>query len=162
MMILVLDTEFTDISPDMELLSLALVSMDGAHEFYGERTDVPAERCSRFVREAVLPQMTAQAPISGDIDNLRTRLRAFVDGLPDVARVACDSFYDIEMLSWALGSPWPEKLDSSHLRLGKYLASPTFSESQHRYHSRCSYHHALNDARGLREGLLAWNSRFDR
>lgn len=156
-MILILDCEFSDISPEMELLSLALISLDGEHEFYGERTDVPREHCSTFVRHAVLPQMNAAPPVSGDIQNLRARLRAFVEALPDTATLACDSFYDIELFSWAIGKPWPKKLDGNRLNLAKYTSIPAFSQAQHRFHAAGhSYHHALNDVRALRAGMLAW------
>jgi len=157
MMILIMDTEFSDISPEMELLSLALVSLDGQFEFYGERTDVPREHCSDFVRHAVLPQLKAGPPVAGDIHNLRARLRAFVEALPDKATLACDSFYDIELFSWAIGKPWPKQLDGKRLNLAKYTSIPAFSQAQHRYHSMGhAYHHALNDVRALRAGMLAW------
>lgn len=157
MILLICDTEFTDLTPEMELLSLALVSFDGTHEFYGERSDVPRERCSVFVRDAVLPQLTAPPPVSGDIANLRSRLRAFIDELPDRARIACDSHFDVALLSWALGDPWPPKLDGGRLDLSRYMAHLAFSEAQERYHIEHRYHHALNDARALRAGLLAFN-----
>jgi hypothetical protein len=52
-MLVFLDTEFSDFTrPD--LISLALVAEDG-REFYAERTDYTATRCTEFVRETVLP-----------------------------------------------------------------------------------------------------------
>ena len=156
-MILILDCEFSDISPEMELLSLALISLDGAHEFYGERTDVPKERCSDFVRHAVLPQMTAEPPVAGDLLNLRRRLREFIDSLPDTATLACDSYFDIELFSHTIGKPWPRKLDGQRLNLAKYTGHPAFVQAQHGYHAKgYAYHHARNDARALRAGMLAW------
>ncbi len=156
-MILFLDTEFTDISPEMVLLSVAMVSADGRHEFYGERNDVPLRICSRFVREAVLPLMTAQPPISGDFANLRTRLRAFIEGLPEQGQLACDSFYDIDLLTWVIGEPWPKKLAPNRLDLNQWTSIPVFANAQALYHeSGHPYHHALNDVHGLRAGYLAW------
>lgn len=54
---LYLDTEFTSLSIDRELISLALVSADGA-EFYVELLDGWSEdACSDFTQETVLPQL---------------------------------------------------------------------------------------------------------
>jgi hypothetical protein len=156
-MILILDTEFTDVAPDMELLSLALVSTDGRHEFYGERNDVPVDRCSRFVREAVLPLMDAKAPVSGDLSNLCSRLRTFLDGLPEAATLACDSGYDVQLFCEAIGEPWPERLRRERIDLSMWTALPVFAEAQALYHEMGHpYHHALNDVRALRAGYQAW------
>lgn len=52
-----LDSEFTQLSRDRQLISLALVAADG-REFYVELSDGwCAEDCSEFVRETVLPQL---------------------------------------------------------------------------------------------------------
>ncbi len=57
---LYLDTEFTQLSIDRELISLALVAADGA-EFYVELLDGWSEEaCSDFTREIVLPQLDLQ------------------------------------------------------------------------------------------------------
>ena len=157
-MILFLDTEFTDISPDMELLSVALVSADGAFEFYGERNDVPPAQCSHFVRSAVLPQLTAPPPVSGDRSNLRPRLFAFIEGLPEKSRLACDSVFDMDLFIDLGGLPWPQRLDTHRLVLNVWMSAPAFVTAQHGYHAAGHpYHHALHDARGLRAGYLALN-----
>jgi hypothetical protein len=54
---LYIDTEFTELSLDRRLISLALVDAQG-HEFYVELLDGWDEsHCSDFVREIVLPQL---------------------------------------------------------------------------------------------------------
>lgn len=54
---LYLDTEFTGLTLDYSLISLALVADDGA-EFYVELTDGWCEDdCNAFVHETVLPQL---------------------------------------------------------------------------------------------------------
>ncbi|HEJ2935049.1 hypothetical protein [Pseudomonas aeruginosa] len=54
---LYLDTEFTSLSLDRRLISLALVAEDGA-EFYVELLDGwPEDACSEFTVETVLPQL---------------------------------------------------------------------------------------------------------
>jgi hypothetical protein len=47
-MLIFLDTEYTDRS-NIDLISLGLVSEDGKHEFYCERTDFEAGWCNAFV-----------------------------------------------------------------------------------------------------------------
>jgi hypothetical protein len=157
-MLLFLDTEFTTfLDPEMELLSIGLVSEDGQHQFYGERSDVPEERCSDFVREAVLPLMERKPPVACDWATLRDRLRAFIDQLPELATVACDSWFDFDLMRWLLGETWPERLGPTRLDLGPWTMTGVFAEGQAAFHeSGFPYHHALNDARGLRAGYLAW------
>lgn len=54
---LFLDTEFTQLSADAKLISLALVAENGA-EFYVELSDTyQISDCSEFVCQAVLPQL---------------------------------------------------------------------------------------------------------
>lgn len=156
-MILFLDTEFTQLGPDMELLSLALVSDGGQFEFYGERNDVPVEHCSTFAREAVLPLMKAEPPIAGDFLNLRSRLRAFLVAQTETSILACDSYFDIDLFQQVVGEPWPGLLSTSRVDLTEVLSNPQFLHAQANYHSSGhTYHHALNDARALRAGWLAW------
>lgn len=50
---LFLDTEFADLEC-AELVSLALVSKDGKHEFYADRDPLPAE-ATNFVRQNAYP-----------------------------------------------------------------------------------------------------------
>jgi hypothetical protein len=155
--ILILDTEFTDLTPDKELLSLALTSADGGLEFYGERNDVPVEHCSQFVRSEVLPLMTAQPPVAGDFLHLRARLLAFINELPEKGTLACDSYIDFDLFNWVVGRPWPQRLNGNRLNLAELTSLPVFLEAQARYHEEGHpYHHALNDVRGLRAGYQAW------
>lgn len=109
-MILFLDTEFTTLTPWADLLSLALVSEDGALELYLERDDVPRNRCSPFVRESVLPHFGRYPAAVCNLQTLRKRVRAFVRALPEVATVACDFSGDMDLLTSAVGEPWPARL----------------------------------------------------
>jgi hypothetical protein len=56
-----LDTEFTDFI-DCDLISVGMVSEDGQHEFYVERSDYQTQWCNQFVRSAVLPQLGKAGP----------------------------------------------------------------------------------------------------
>lgn len=90
-----LDTEFTQLSLDRQLISLALVAASGA-EFYVELRDGWCEEdCSEFVHEHVLPQL--------DLDH---------HGLPShEARQALHAFLtslgEVEIVGDALAWDWP-------------------------------------------------------
>src|SRR5471030_2296502 len=60
-MLIFLDTEFTDFI-DCDLISIGMVSEDGQHELYLERSDYRAEWCNSFVHAAVLPQLGGAGP----------------------------------------------------------------------------------------------------
>jgi len=92
---LFLDTEFTNLTAEYRLISLALVDPEGA-EFYVELSDGwSPDDCSGFVHQIVLPQL--------DLDrNGRSRaeaasaLRAFLGG-----------YGEVEIVSDALAWDWP-------------------------------------------------------
>ncbi len=53
---LFLDSEFTSLTQDAELISVALVS-DTDEIFYGEIDDYNKQKCSFFVKETVVPEL---------------------------------------------------------------------------------------------------------
>lgn len=157
-MILFLDTEFTCLTREMQLLSLALVSADGKLEFYGERDDVPVEHCSRFVVDTVLPLMEGSPPVACNFLSLRSRVRSFFDELPERSTIACDSAFDMDLLTWLVGRPWPNQLYQYRLDLTRMSQTAAFIEAQASCHdARRPWHHALHDARALRAGYVAWD-----
>ncbi|HEY6609913.1 MAG TPA: hypothetical protein VIZ86_02095 [Pseudomonas sp.] len=97
-----LDTEFTQLSLDRRLISLALVAANGA-EFYVELSDGwCADDCSEFVHEHVLPQL--------DLDRhglptheARQALHAFLAGLGAVEIVGDALAWDWPLLVGLLG-----------------------------------------------------------
>jgi len=58
--LLFLDTEFTGLMADPNLISIALVSED-TREFYAELTDTWDMECDEFVQEQVLPLLDGRA-----------------------------------------------------------------------------------------------------
>lgn len=154
-MLVFLDTEFTD-SLNCDLISLAMVREDGQGELYLERSDYEADWCNGFVRAAVLPQLGAASPAVTQ-QQLAERLAAWFAALPGPVDVACDSFTDWELLLDALGYERPVNL-GGHLDVRQAAASPVFSRAVVRYHEdEGPWHHALHDARALRQGWLAWS-----
>lgn len=96
---LFLDTEFTSLSADYRLISLALVDPSGP-EFYVELNDGwSAADCSSFVQDIVLPQLDPARHGHSRADAAQA-LRAF---LADYAQV--------EIVSDALAWDWPLLLE---------------------------------------------------
>ncbi|WP_394560145.1 hypothetical protein [Aquipseudomonas alcaligenes] len=96
---LFLDTEFTNLTADYRLISLALVDPAGA-EFYVELSDGWSEAdCSAFVHEIVLPQL--DLPRHGrSRAEASQALRAFLAG-----------YAELEIVSDALAWDWSLLLD---------------------------------------------------
>ena len=161
--LLFLDTEFSHLVGVSELLSLALVSEDGNWEFYVERTDVPLSHCSEFVREVVLPLFGRILGAAGSLRDLRSGLGRFLHSLPGRVQVGCDYAPDFELLRTAVGLPWPPHLSPRRLKLEEWQLEPHWAVAEEDfYRPGRPRHHALEDARALRAGYLAWRSHLAR
>lgn len=152
-MLIFLDTEFTD-ALDCDLISIGMVSEDGRHQLYLERSDYERTWCNSFVRAAVLPQL-GNVGAAVDRAELADRLTTWFATLPPSVTVACDSFTDWELLLDALGDVRPSNLTGRY-DLRPDAALPTFQEAAVQYHAQGrSWHHALHDAEAHRQGWLA-------
>lgn len=152
-MLIFLDTEYTD-SLNCDLISIGMVSEDGRHELYSERSDYYAEWCSSFVHAAILPQLGKAGPAL-DRRQLTVQLTAWFSTLPRSITIACDSFTDWELLLDALDGTWPANLTGRHDLRG-HVDSSVFHHAVVRYHElNGPWHHALHDARAHRQGWLA-------
>lgn len=153
-MLIFLDTEYTD-SLDCDLISIGMVSEDGRHELYVERSDYHAEWCSSFVRAAVLPQLGNTDP-AVDRHQLTVKLTDWFATLPRSVTLACDSFTDWELLLDAFDGALPTNL-AGRYDLRVHADSSVFHTAVVRYHELFGpWHHALHDARAHRLGWLAW------
>jgi len=160
-MLIFLDTEFTDLL-DCDLVSIGMVSEDGQHELYLERSDYRADWCSPFVQAAVLP-LLGQAGPAVDRAELADRLAAWFATLPRSVTIACDSFTDWELLQDALGDHRPVNL-AGRYDLRVHIDTTVFHSAVVRYHERSGpWHHAGHDAHAHRAGWMAWmDARKDR
>lgn len=148
-----LDTEYTD-AIDCDLISVGMVSEDGQHELYAERSDYRTEWCNSFVHAAVVPQLGGAGPAL-DRQQLAVRLAEWFATLPRNITVACDSFTDWELLLDALDGARPANLNGRY-DLRAHSDSPEFNHAVIRYHEQSGpWHHALHDARAHRQGWLA-------
>lgn len=156
-MLFFLDTEFTHMI-DCDLISIALVSADGQHEFYGERTDFDHNSCSDFVRAAVLVHLGEFPEAICVKTQLAERLRLWLKTLPFNITIACDSQFDYELLHDLLDGDLTTNI-TGHYDMRALMDKPTFNKPVCAYHAVPGqpWHHALHDARDLRLGWLAWD-----
>jgi hypothetical protein len=162
-----IDTEFTTLAREASLISFGAVSEDG-REFYCELTPVLQEECSAFVRAIVLPLLeggVAACPRARFAERLAAWLGQFDDPM-----LLSDSDWDIYVVRHALSGernrlpalltlPGPAgPLDVMLLTLAPLSAEAMaiFEREVTNHFARDNrQHHALVDARAMREGLLA-------
>ncbi|MFC5695483.1 hypothetical protein ACFPU0_07895 [Pseudomonas sp. GCM10022186] len=136
---LYLDTEFTSLTLDRSLISLALVASDGA-EFYVELLDGWSESsCSEFTRTTVLPQLALK--IHGTSrESAAAALREFLAKQGSVEIVGDALRWDWPLLLELLGpSGLPANvLGCRELGLDEISDDPEVEDAPH---------HALLDAR---------------
>lgn len=159
-MLIFLDTEFTDFV-DCELISIGMVSEDGQHVFYAERSDYRRDWESDFVQMAVLPHLGLQPGAACARDQLKARLWTWFTTLPRHVQIACDSARDLDLLWDALEEGLPPNLDQQRFELASLIDTTVFHKAVCDYHAQsgCPWHHALHDALAHRVGWLAWQDR---
>lgn len=162
-----LDTEFTDLSAHGELISLGAITESGEH-FYRERSPVPAE-CSPFVREHVFPHLDNNAAKCALVD-LGDAFIAWLGAFPAPTFVV-DSDWDIYIVSKAFATQATRQ--SGELRLTGTATSAVvkmalvpgytgnmlvaFMDAIWAMQKQPGFrkHHALDDAKVLRESVFA-------
>ena len=157
---LFLDTEWAD-ATGSELVSLSLVSEDGALTFYAERAELPATPTD-FVRNVVYPLLDrGHAALSDEM--ITTSLRAFLNSIP-APTIMADYPNDLLLLRHALSGfdmsetqvqacgPIPRPVMTHMLKEGLtgMLMEEWFDANPEQ---RTRRHHALIDAHALR---MAW------
>jgi hypothetical protein len=177
-----IDTEFTDFIGS-ELISLGAVSDDGQHEFYVEITDYNRKLESGFVKENIIPLLDTQK-YGMTYQKASLALFRWIESLPfDKIEIAADYPTDWDLFHGLLFESLPEKVDPeffnaltdvrvrasmkdlgiqpglSDVAMG-YTQGATlliFRSSQNLYFSSndVARHHALHDAKALRQ---AWNA----
>lgn len=159
-MILFLDTEFTGLGQRWpRMISIALVSEDGQHEFYAELAAKGyIDKCTPWVKENVLPLLEGGDRIMQPHE-LRQRLTEWIGALGAV-RIAVDSEIDFDFLRSTL-DPWPANIDPKRL----FIAGGDFAEAVDKIQAEdksLRLHHALDDAKVNRLGWQARNNSIER
>ncbi len=148
-MLIFIDTEFTDFR-NPQLISIALVSDCGAHEFYAE---LPFDlgRCNDFVVATVLPLLGEPANATCQPAELDHRLRIWLaqfEGRGEVA-ICYDFDGDWRFLCAALGDEIPGWIVPRNIfkYLDKQKLQSYFADKLQ------AAHHALHDARANRHAF---------
>lgn len=169
-----LDTEFTQLfSPvhETKLISIGLVTEDGARTFYAELLEhYTTNECSDFVMEAVLPLLDAK-PLTGEPDysafhaqlteaEAATHLKAWVEALDgDIEMLSDAPAFDWPLVQDLLREGWPGNLLPKCRFPGPDPDSSTYSRALYNAYQRgLRKHHALDDALAMREAVLAYET----
>jgi hypothetical protein len=138
-----IDTEFTDLVLDMDLISIGLAAQDGA-EFYGERNDFDRAKCSDFVVEIVLPQLGESPERVMSRNQLRDEVRAWLAQYEHLQPCICFDFMGDWMLLWELlDGDVPAWLTYQNV----YRNIDPSETDRFWRETELKEHHALNDAR---------------
>lgn len=138
-----IDTEFTDLL-DPILISIGMVA-DTGEEFYAE-VPYPDEKCTPFVREAVLPQLGGDADRFCSLSDLSVKLRQWLQQVrknDETVYVCFDYITDwdlfLDVIQFKI-TPWVQ---------GKLINSDIDEILLYEFYkdTGLSRHHALNDAR---------------
>ncbi|HEX7642821.1 MAG TPA: hypothetical protein VF472_11500 [Burkholderiaceae bacterium] len=148
-MLIFIDTEFTDFR-NPQLISIALVSDCGGHEFYAE-LPYDLERCSGFVMATVLPLLGEPAGAACEPQDLKQRLSIWLaqfEGRGEVA-ICYDFGGDWQFFCAAMGNAVPAWIVPRNIfkYLDKLKLEAYFADKPH------LAHHALHDARGNRHAF---------
>ena len=161
-----IDTEFTNLAPEAELISFAAVADDG-REFYCEIAPTPGPT-SEFVRRHVLPLLDGGSATSTR-SGFASRLAAWLAGFDDPVLLS-DSDWDIYVVRQALGGeynrrPGPLLVPGANgpvaarmmvIRMLSAEELTVFNAAVATHMARDPRpHHALVDARAIRDGMLA-------
>lgn len=131
-MLVFFDTEFTEIGLDPKLISIGLITEDGAHTFYAELSDTyQTHDCSPFVQEAVLPHLQGGLHLM-DANSLSLRLGNWIEGLEHPVQLATDSMpYDWPWIQelFCLPGVWPQNLHAKPASLYDITNSTFFDHA---------------------------------
>lgn len=168
--IVFIDTEFTDIAPGAELLSIGFVAFDTDDELYIELSDADRSGASDFVIEVVFPLFGLHNPEVLTREQAGERINNWFDYLRDSNRdrpIICvsDSAFDWEYLlelypPMNYGDSWARERNIVGRLLHNMLMSgrqgEAFYEAVEDYFRKhgAEQHHALVDARSLKCGYI--------
>lgn len=157
-----LDTEFSGWS-DSQLLSIGLVDQSGNQSFYAEISGFDIRDCSDFVRFSVLPLFQGGGAVMAPED-AATAIRSFFEAIDVPEIVVC---CDLPSYDWFLfkrlcaRGAWPANLathaftfDPGSDGLPRH-AREAACAARERYFDTNPMHHALQDARALRQAWIA-------
>ena len=167
------DCEFTSLTSDADLLSIGFAALDSEDELYIEIEDAEVQLASFFVKNEVLPLFGQHNPEVLTRDQAAVRIAEWLDSLREGNRdrqivMVSDSPLDWQFfLELFIPLPGEEPWARAFNVVGRLVSTLLDSGRQHHeytsavelYHQQHKQrHHALVDARSMREGVR--ESRF--
>ena len=158
-MLIFFDTEFSELGLDPRLISIGLVSEDGARCFYAELSDTyQADNCSDFVHDEVLPHLQGGAHLM-TMSELSLRLGNWIESFECPVRLITDSAdWDWPYIQdiFSLPGTWPVNLSSRPELLREIDGYDDLVDAVFESHRpELRRHHSLDDARA---NWIAWRA----
>ena len=162
------DTEFTSLTSDADLLSIGFAALDSEDELYIEIEDAEVQLASFFVKNEVLPLFGQHNPEVLTRDQAAVRIAEWLDGLRENDRqrpivMVSDSPLDWQfVLELFIPLPSEEPWARTFNVVGRLVSTLLDTGRQHHeytsaveayFRSHPGRHHALVDARSMREGV---------
>ena len=169
-----LDTEFTDLK-DPHLISIGLITEDGKHELYLERSDYDKSSSSAFVKAVVEPLIETRGIPLHEISQKLYHWLAMLPITNCTYKIICDYMSDWEMLIDVVEN-LPLSIESDvellysaleasgtihGMKSGNIIETCTRARNVFKmgvedyfYKNKLPHHHALHDARANRFGWL--------
>ncbi len=160
------DTEFTDLKKDAELISAGFITEKG-DSLYFERTDFDRSKSNEFVKETVYPLLDAPVEFKWTANECCARLVDWILDQSDAPILISDSHWDADILREIYGIHGgirefiPKlKYELLHFPFGGWAASYQIGYNEHFLRNPGKEHHALHDAKALRQGWLRMNGYY--
>ena len=162
------DTEFTSLTSDADLLSIGFAALDTDTELYIEISDANVAIASHFTRTEVLPLFGQHRPEVLTRHQAAIRIAEWLDGLRENDRqrpivMVSDSPLDWQfVLELCIPLPGEEPWARTFNVVGRLVSTLLDTGRQHHeypsaveayFRSHPGRHHALVDARSMREGV---------
>lgn len=152
------DTEFTSLHEMPKLISIGLISEDGAHQFYAEISDTYCQSdLSDFAISHVVPLLDGVNKITSK--QLSFKLKRWIEQFDNEVMLATDNYsWDWPFIEEILKDCWPINLHRECFMINmNYLknADAFYDVVQMSYESGLKKHHALDDAKANRLGWFA-------
>ena len=155
-----LDTEFTTLTADMELISMGFVDLAGKRSLYIELNDYDVKSCTYFVFAEVLPHLgeIKHPDVTyhfGPLESLKDVITSWLAVYPESTNIAVNHGFDWRWLREALVDDFPPAITPEPLLLDERSNGPGFDDAYLDYLSaKGIQHHALWDAHALRHAYL--------
>lgn len=164
------DTEFTDLTPDADLISIGFISEDGLASYYAELADWDETKASDFTRAVVLPLLDQPKKSRLTTSQCASAIAHWLPQFDAEIELVSDSLWDWRFLLRLLGGRLRQTGERSAAIVTNKSVDQTIiyryfepaNAAEERIYLQATKplllvreHHALVDAKALRVGVLA-------